>query len=282
MVTEVQQHKILKVKVPDGKRVHRVRFYSDHPDCRPMSEAWPWPHPWWCTGSYDIEDKEGCVIVAYTEDVDALLKGWPEGRDFDVLESDLEHYTYTDRFQPADEWIKDNLPKVWGQWAHCGMSHKWQLIIREVRELLGDGKIEGDIEDHLTAPTPGIVVPDPVAADFVIWWMDAKECDTLCRRIHTDKEAVFEAWPEYLRHEVWSMSGRPLNGRLWVAAEHMGICPNVPDEYKHRIDNDKGGIGILIRDLKFIRSVPGVVTDIRLNVLESRVDFPDGTSVTKF
>ena len=279
MVTEVQQHKILKVRVPDGKRVHRVRFYSDHPDCRPMSEAWPWPHPWWCTGSYDIEDKEGCVIVAYTEDVDALLKGWPEGRDFDVMESDLEYYTYTDRFQPADEWIEKTLPKVWGQWAHCGMSHKWQLIIREVRELLQDLKIDAVLDDHLTAPTPGIVVPDPTAADFVIWWMSAPECRSLTERM---ENGAFENWPEYLRAEIRSMHGRNPKGQLWVNPKHMAVCPNVPPEYLHRIDDNKGGICILIRDIKYVRSVPGVVTDFRLNVLESRVDFPDGTSVTKF
>lgn len=282
MAIEVQQHKILRIKVADGKRVRRVRFQSDHPDCRPVAPAWPWLHPWWCTGSYETDAGDGCVIVAYTEDVDSLLKGWPEGRDFDVMESDLEYYTFTDRFQPADAWIEKNLPKVWGQWAHCGHAHRWQLIIREVRELLDEGKLEGEVVDQLTAPLPAPVVPEPTAADFVIWWMKDSECDELNRRIRGGKESAFEDWPEYLRHEVWSMSGRPLHGRLWVAAEHMRVCPNVPDEYKHRIDENKGGICILIRDLKYIRSLPGVVTDHRMNVLEERTFLNNGVSITKF
>ena len=283
MVTEVIQHKLVRIKVPDGKRVSRVRFHSDHPDCRPVEASYPWPHPWWCTGTYEQGvGGQGCVIVAYTENVDLLKKGWPEGRDFEISDGGLEYYTYSDRFQPDDEFIEKNLPLVWGLWAHCGSIHKWQLIVREVRSLLGEGKLDGDIVDSITAPLPEDTVPAPTAADFVIWWMSAQECDSLSRRIHVDNEETFEKWPEYLRHEVWAMGGRPLRGRLWVAAEHMGICPNVPDEYKSRIDDDKGGICLLIRDLKYIRSLPGVVTDHRMNVLETREYLPTGALKSTF
>lgn len=270
MGAEVIQHKVIRVKVPDGKRVSRVRFLSDHPDCRPVEATWPWPHPWWCTGTYGKNGEEGCIIVAYTEDVDLLKKGWPEGRDFEIFDSGLEYYTYSVRYQPDDEFIKNKLPKVWGQWAHCGPNHKWQLIIREFRELLDDLLIDAKIEDVVSAALPA---PDPKAEDFLIWWLSPKQVEVLHDRM---RDGGLSDWPEYLRSEIGSLVGRNPKGQLWINPIHMDIVPKITDEYRGRIDDDKGGIVFLRRDLKFPRMFPGVISDFMINTLETHEAFPIG------
>jgi hypothetical protein len=271
VAVEVIQHKIIKAPVPEGKVVHRVRFHSDYTDCRPVEAHWPWPHPWWCTGTYG-DKVEGCIIVAYAEDVQLISKAWPEARDIEIFESGLTHYTFTDRFQPPDEWVEKFSPKVWGQWAHCGPAHRWQLILREAEEA--NQQIESATSAELELPEE-----PPKPDDFLLWWMNQAECTDMA---HREDEGGLSDWPKYLTSEIRSMYGRPLRGRLWVAPEHMKICPNVPQPFCHRIDDSKGGIAFLRKDLEFVRKAPGVITDLRMNQLEERTFLNNGVSITKF
>jgi hypothetical protein len=81
----------------DGKKVQRIRFYTNIEACgddyRPV--LWPIPHPYWCSGETENE----FVLVAYVESMEQLLAQWPEATNAEVLESDLSHYTFGDRFQ---------------------------------------------------------------------------------------------------------------------------------------------------------------------------------------
>lgn len=91
----------LTIPAVGDKPLMRVRFYSDHSDSRPIT--WPMKHPYWCSGSHTYQDKngdpaDGCIIVAYIEDKDEVLKGWPEARNVEVFEEGLDFYTFTDRF----------------------------------------------------------------------------------------------------------------------------------------------------------------------------------------
>lgn len=91
----------LTIPAVDDKPLMRIRFHSDHSDSRPIT--WPMKHPYWCSGSYTYQDKngndgDGCIIVAYLESKDEVLKGWPEARNIEVFEEDLDFYTFTARF----------------------------------------------------------------------------------------------------------------------------------------------------------------------------------------
>lgn len=278
MGAEVIQHKVIRVKVPDGKRVSRVRFLSDHPDCRPVEATWPWSHPWWCTGTYGKNGEEGCIIVAYTEDVDLLKKGWPEGRDFEIFDSGLEYYTYSVRYQPDDEFIKNKLPKVWGQWAHCGPNHKWQLIVREVRELLDDLLIDAKIEDVVSGVLP---TPDPTVNDFRIWWVGDNYISKLARR----HDGLGEL-PEYLAENIYELTadmekGVDNNGVLLVHDDHDKYL-NVTDEQRRHFNPTRVGIAFLVNDICCVRKHPGIITTMDGVVLETREFLPMGGMVSKF
>ena len=262
MGTEVIQHKVIRAKVPGGKRVYRVRFHSDHVDSRPVEAFWPWPHPWWCTGTFETGNGDGCVIVAYTEDPELLKKGWPEARDLEIFESDLDHYTFTDRFQPNDDWIEKHLPKVWGEWAHCGFAHRWQLILRETRELG-----IATIEDVVTGAMPTKHLPDPTPDDFLIWWLTPDQVRDMAEREDVGR---LSNWPEYLRSEVRSLVGRNPKGQLWVNPDHMKICPSVDPVRCELIDETEGGICFLRRDRALVEKTTGYITDFKMNLLHRR------------
>lgn len=77
----------------------RARFRANEDDYRPIN--WPVKHPYWCTGY----GNDYSVVVAYADDIDEILRNWPEATDIDFEER--EEYIFTDRFQKP-EWFQVN------------------------------------------------------------------------------------------------------------------------------------------------------------------------------
>jgi hypothetical protein len=75
----------------------RVRFHANADDYRPIN--WPVKHPYWCSGS-----GEGySIVISYADDVDYIMKNWPEATNLDIEER--SEYTFTDRF-PKPDWFR--------------------------------------------------------------------------------------------------------------------------------------------------------------------------------
>ena len=74
----------------------RARFYANLEDYRPVN--WPIKHPYWCTGA----NEESSIIVAYADNVEEILKNWPEAEHIDAETADC--YIFSERF-PKPDWI---------------------------------------------------------------------------------------------------------------------------------------------------------------------------------
>lgn len=266
MSKELDRSTVLRVDVPGNKFVTLVRFFSDHPDPEPVEAYRPWYHPWWVTGTYLKGGSSGCVILAYVDSnaVVELKKAWPEGRDFVEISPSARTYLYTVNRQPPDDYLKENFPRVWGEWAHCGMIHRWSLIIREKDENDKDsGKPYGArvgeevIVDH--------EVIQPKAEDFLIWWLSPDEVMELS---YEEDSGKLNGWPRYLRSEIRSMAGRNPKGQLWIHPTHMDISPIIAEPDRTRIDEDKGGIVFLRRDFDLLSGRPGRVTDFKMKEID--------------
>ena len=78
----------------------RVRFVVDNEDPRPV--IFPIKHPYWVTG---YEGESGAaILVAYADDQDEILQNWTDAEKIDVLNEDVESYSFSDRF-PKPEWF---------------------------------------------------------------------------------------------------------------------------------------------------------------------------------
>lgn len=266
MEKELKRSTVLRVDVPGNTFVTLVRFFSDHPEPTPV-EVWsPWHHPWWVIGTYLDGASNGCEIVAYVESnsIDDVKKAWPQARDIKEIIPSTRRYTYTEHLQPPDAYIKEHFPKVWGLWAHCGMKHRWSLIIREKDEAdRSDVYIKGTLGEEVIVDH--VIIP-PKPEDFVLWWMDQYQCEEMARE---EDSGLLKDWPRYLKSEIRSMNGRPLNGRLWTHPTHYDINPNVPQKYKHLIDNNTGGIAVLRRDFHLLSGKPGYVTNHQMERIDT-------------
>lgn len=78
----------------------RARFYATGGDCRPI--VWPYPHPYWWTGTRDSDD--AAIVVAYADDEAQILAAWPDATEIDSEER--EGYVFTSRF-PQPDWFKE-------------------------------------------------------------------------------------------------------------------------------------------------------------------------------
>ncbi|CAH2910840.1 MAG: unnamed protein product [uncultured Paraburkholderia sp.] len=87
--------------VREGGEMIRARFYVNADDPRPVN--WPIKHPYWVSGyvysAYGI--KTAGIIVAYADDVDAIMRNWPDAHDFSFI-NEVTEYTFTDRFAKPD------------------------------------------------------------------------------------------------------------------------------------------------------------------------------------
>lgn len=81
----------------------RARFtiVCEDGDYRPIT--WPIKHPYWCTGSGWIGDKDAVSIVAYGDDEAYFRALWPEITDFDFFE-EADQYEFTSRM-PKPDWF---------------------------------------------------------------------------------------------------------------------------------------------------------------------------------
>ena len=77
----------------------RIRFQANEDDYRPVN--WPVKHPYWCSGY-----GEGySIVVSYADDIEYIIRNWPEATELDIMEDDLKEYKFTDRF-PKPDWFK--------------------------------------------------------------------------------------------------------------------------------------------------------------------------------
>jgi hypothetical protein len=76
----------------------RARFRTNPNDYRPVN--WPVKHPYWCTGY--MGDDSAAIVVAYADDLDEVMRNWPDATDVDVTE--VTEYMFSGRF-PKPEWF---------------------------------------------------------------------------------------------------------------------------------------------------------------------------------
>lgn len=79
----------------------RARFKVNIDDPRPV--VWPIKHPYWITG-YDGLMEEYTVIVAYVDNMEELMRLWPDAHDIDMGEGQETEYIFTSRF-PRPDWL---------------------------------------------------------------------------------------------------------------------------------------------------------------------------------
>ena len=80
----------------------RARFFVEKKKCsgdyRPL--RWPIQYPYWCTGENDIF----FILVAYVNDIDELMRLWPEASNIESEE--VDKVFFSDRF-PKPDWYKE-------------------------------------------------------------------------------------------------------------------------------------------------------------------------------
>lgn len=104
-----------------------------------------------------------------------------------------------------------------------------------------------------------------------VWWLN-QDCYLQMRR--QDKEKRLETYG-YLNQEYSSREGRAGRGRLWVANEIHDRYPGKieispwPENVISRLINDLdfGGIVVLPEHLEYVKTLPGFVTDMQLNMM---------------
>ena len=80
----------------------RARFKANGGDYRPVK--WPYPHPYWCSGT--AVDGSHSTIVAYADDEEQIKEFWPEAKDIDSEQR--SEYTFTGRF-PKPSWFGEGI-----------------------------------------------------------------------------------------------------------------------------------------------------------------------------
>lgn len=104
--------------------------------------------------------------------------------------------------------------------------------------------------------------------DVLVWWTDQPAAEAVERLVDADSPLI-SAWPDYLKSEFQSRLGRAGRGRLWI-----------DDRFSPRLEIPEllfdlpmgrwitgacmGGIVIKKGDLRHVRELPGVVTDLDL------------------
>lgn len=76
----------------------RARFYTDEYDWRPVE--WPVKYPYWCTGLTFTSN----ILVAYADDVDYILRLWPEA--YDIEWEEVDEIEFSSRF-PKPDWYEE-------------------------------------------------------------------------------------------------------------------------------------------------------------------------------
>lgn len=101
--------------------------------------------------------------------------------------------------------------------------------------------------------------------ELAIWWVTPGNEMYLQYRV-----PEVDALPQYICKEVHDLFGRAMRGRLWVSRE---ITPKINgidwDDAKPcaSLASESGGIVIFKKDIDALRSMPGFVTDLKMNVI---------------
>ena len=74
----------------------RARFHTNPKDWRSVN--WPAKHPYWRTG----HTEEYSVVVAYADDIEEILRNWPDATDIEARGAD--EYLFSGRF-PKPDWF---------------------------------------------------------------------------------------------------------------------------------------------------------------------------------
>lgn len=103
-----------------------------------------------------------------------------------------------------------------------------------------------------------------------IWWLNQVQCEAI---VDEDLEVL----PQYLQDEFDSRYGRPGRGRLWVSKEleeagkTLEVNPWPDTELALELGGHKhpslsaGGIVIKDEHLPLVLTLPGTITDMKLN-----------------
>lgn len=99
--------------------------------------------------------------------------------------------------------------------------------------------------------------------DLLIWWLSQDECEAIG---HYPPGSV----PEYIRLEYRSRLGRNGRGRLWVPSQFgaVGIHWDTTKPAT-RLAEKRGGIVIFASDAVHVFSLPGFLTDLKLNFVNA-------------
>lgn len=92
----------------------------------------------------------------------------------------------------------------------------------------------------------------------LIWWTTQLDCESI-------SEERRDMLPNYIKEQFSSRCGRSGRGRLWVANR----CKTKSIEWNENsplsnVCANSGGIIIMRRDVKYVQSLPGVITELNL------------------
>lgn len=102
------------------------------------------------------------------------------------------------------------------------------------------------------------------AEDFRIWWTDDRMCDHI-----VGNTSFYTGTPEYITTEFASRSGRNGRGRLWVhhtLPDEIQVKPWPSTPLATWIGKWCGGTVIRAEHVGWLSELPGVITDLNLNV----------------
>lgn len=105
------------------------------------------------------------------------------------------------------------------------------------------------------------IIDTSARTDVLVWWLSQDECEAIGDELADDA-------PAYLCLEYRSRLGRPGRGRLWVddQFDDVGI-PWDTTKPASRLAGERGGIVIWASDAAHVFSLPGFLTDCRLNFI---------------
>lgn len=109
--TKYKEDRIYPEPVYGGVPIMRVGFRSPVPprqignpdyvhDIRPI--LWPIHHPFYLIKM----EEDACTVMAYVDNLEELLKAWPEATDLTVFDEFVEQYQFSARF-PRPEWMDE-------------------------------------------------------------------------------------------------------------------------------------------------------------------------------
>ena len=107
-----------------------------------------------------------------------------------------------------------------------------------------------------------------MTAALLIWWT----CHEDCRKIEQWKARFPGSTPHYIIEQFRSRVGRAGRGRLWADKRFgdVAVEPWPANETARKIENvTYGGVVIRRDELRYIKGLPGFVTDMNLNVVEA-------------